>query len=115
MIYAVVGCRNYALDYEQIAKILYNYIALGKDYIVTGDATGIDKIARRFGKENNISVGVFKANWNEYGKAAGPIRNEKLVKECNELIAFWDGKSKGTKSSIKLASEMKKPIHIYWI
>jgi len=114
MIYAVAGCRDYK-HYEPIANILRTYIIFGRDTIVTGDATGIDTITDQFGKRNNIPVGTFKANWHKYDLAAGPIRNEKMIKECDELIAFWDGKSKGTRNSIGWAVEMRKPIHIYWI
>lgn len=32
-----------------------------------------------------------------------------------EVIAFWDGKSKGTRHSINLAKAAKKPVHVYWI
>ena len=54
-------------------------------------------------KDNNISLMCFPADWNKYGKRAGYIRNEQMAKEADALIAFWDGKSKGTKHMIDIA------------
>lgn len=68
--------------------------------IITGDANGADKLAREFAKDVNIDLIVHKANWKEYGKAAGAIRNKEIWKDSDVIIAFWDGKSKGTKQTI---------------
>ena len=35
---------------------------------------------------------------------AGPLRNEKMARVADALIAFWDGKSRGTKNMIDLAN-----------
>jgi hypothetical protein len=43
---------------------------------------------------------------------AGPIRNKLIVEVCDEVIAFWDGKSTGTKHSINYAKELGKPFQI---
>ena len=43
------------------------------------------------------------ADWNRLGRAAGPIRNEEMAEVSDALIAFWDGKSRGTKSMIEIA------------
>lgn len=48
----------------------------------------------------NITYKIFEANWKEFGKAAGPIRNEQMAKYGTHLLAFWDLKSKGTKNMI---------------
>ena len=34
---------------------------------------------------------------------AGPIKNEEMAEVSDALIAFWDGKSRGTKSMIEIA------------
>lgn len=116
MTYGVVGCRHYT-NYIAISNILQDVfkIAQNKYTIVTGDASGVDFLARQYAKQHHIACASFEANWDKFGKSAGPIRNKKIVKACDELIAFWDGISKGTKNSIKFAIDMKKPIHIYWI
>ena len=45
------------------------------------------------------------ADWNKYGKRAGYLRNADMAKEAHALIAFWDGKSKGTNHMIQLAKQ----------
>ncbi|WP_197026348.1 hypothetical protein [Polaribacter sp. Hel_I_88] len=47
----------------------------------------------------------FPAEWNKFGKAAGPVRNKEMAIYADALIAFWDGKSRGTKNMIQLAKQ----------
>ena len=62
--------------------------------------------------ENNIPIILFKPNWKKYGRAAGLRRNESIIESCDYCLAFWDGKSKGTKFSIDLCKKLKKPIKL---
>ncbi len=39
----------------------------------------------------------FAADWNKYGKKAGPVRNRKMADYAEALIAVWDGKSRETR------------------
>ena len=71
--------------------------------IVSGTANGADKLGEKYAKENGYSIKQFPADWNKYGKSAGYKRNEEMAKYADALIAFWDGKSKGTKHMIDLA------------
>lgn len=71
--------------------------------IVCGMARGADSLGERYAKENHIPIKYFPANWNAHGKSAGYIRNEEMARYSTHLIAFWDGKSKGTKHMIDLA------------
>ena len=64
--------------------------------------------------ENNIKTLIFPANWEKYGKRAGFIRNEDIIKNCDAVIAFWDGKSKGTFHSLSLADKYYKPTKIIY-
>lgn len=60
----------------------------------------------------------FPANWAAFGKRAGYIRNEQMAKyavedgSCGMLIAFWDGKSRGTKHMIDLANKHGLKVHV---
>jgi len=51
---------------------------------------------------------VHLADWEAFGKAAGQIRNQKVVDDCEKLVAFWDGVSPGTKGAISMASKAGK-------
>jgi len=81
--------------------------------ITSGGAVGIDFLAKKFACENNLIFKEFSANWKKYGKSAGFRRNGEIVNYCNQLIAFWDGKSKGTKHSIDLAKKYGKLLCVY--
>lgn len=54
---------------------------------------------------------IFPANWAEFGKYAGYIRNYDMGKNADMLIAFWDGKSKGTSHMIDIAERLNLIIH----
>ena len=70
--------------------------------IVSGAANGADKLGERYAIEKGYSIKQLPADWDKYGKSAGYKRNEEMAKYADALIAFWDGKSKGTKLMIEL-------------
>lgn len=112
---AVVGCREYS-NYEQASKyISYCIESIRKKYnliFVSGGCRGADRAGERFALENGFAAECYPADWKTYGRAAGPIRNEKIAQLSDYIICFWDGKSKGTKSMIKYARKYNKPIRI---
>ena len=73
--------------------------------VVCGMAKGADMMGLSYAKYNEIPVKRFPANWNKYGKSAGYIRNKEMAEYADALIAFWDGKSPGTKMMIELATQ----------
>jgi hypothetical protein len=73
--------------------------------IVSGGANGADRLGERYSNEKDLNLKVFPADWNKYGKSAGYRRNAEMADYSEALIAFWDGKSKGTKHMIDLALE----------
>ncbi len=104
---AVVGSRTIT-DYSFIKNLLDGK----KDQIqsiISGGANGIDSLAERWAKENNIPITIFLPDWNTYGKRAGYVRNESIIKECDMCLALWDGESKGTLHSVNLCKKHQKP------
>ena len=71
--------------------------------LLAGGATGADALAERYAKDNHLPLVIFRANWEKHGKAVGPIRNQIIIENCEQLVAFWDGESKGTNHTIKIA------------
>lgn len=71
--------------------------------VISGRARGADKLGERYASDNDLKVRMFPADWDKYGRSAGYIRNSEMVESSEALIAFWDGKSKGTKHMIDLA------------
>lgn len=66
-----------------------------------------DKWAERWAKQNHIKVSHHPSTPGNYLK-----RNLEMLKECDEVLAFWSGFSYGTSFVIARAVEMKKPVHI---
>lgn len=80
--------------------------------IVSGTASGADKLGEKHALERGHQIKRFPANWTKYGKSAGYIRNEEMAKYADMLIAFWDGKSRGTMHMINLAKKYNLEIKI---
>lgn len=83
--------------------------------IVTGDAKGADKMARRWAEENNKELIVHHADWRTHGNLAGPKRNQKIVNDCDKMIAFPSHQGKGTQISIVMALDTDKLLKIQWV
>ena len=80
--------------------------------IVSGTANGVDKLGEEWANKHNIVVKQFPAYWKEYGKMAGYIRNEEMVKYADFAIILWDGKSRGTNNTINLMIKYNKPYEL---
>ena len=111
----IAGCRNYN-NYDE-AKVyidfcLSNVRKENDIIIVSGGASGADKMGERYAKENGFEVEQYPADWEKYGRSAGPIRNRQMAEVCDYVICFWDGKSRGTRSMIELAKKYGKPVKI---
>ena len=103
---------NFANKYLlKIDKILSN-IPENEIEMVTGCAKGADQIPYYFKTWHGYPLKEFPANWSKYGKSAGYIRNKEMAEYADALIAFWDGKSKGTKHMIGLAKKYNLKVRI---
>ena len=80
--------------------------------VVSGMAPGADSLAYVFAKSLGITCYPFPAQWSTHGKQAGPIRNKQMAEFSDGLLAFWDGKSKGTEHMIEIMRAMGKPVHV---
>ena len=103
---AIVGSRDLNANLE-------NFIPKNATEIISGGAIGIDKCAEKYAKENNLKMTVIKPNYKEYGRRAPLIRNLEIIDKADLVIAFWDGKSKGTKFVIEKCKEREKQIKIF--
>jgi hypothetical protein len=105
---AVIGSRDFT-NYVLLKAELLPF----KDkiqVIISGGAIGADTLAEKFADEFGIPKIIHLAEWDKYGKRAGFIRNELIINDCDAVVAFWDGESKGTKNSIDIANKQGKPV-----
>lgn len=108
---AVVGSRNYPSPHKVISTLLVRRGGIAK--IVTGGAAGPDTIAAEFAAGKGIPLTVHAADWATLGRSAGPVRNARIVADCDEVWAFWDGRSRGTLDTIRKAVAAGKMVVIY--
>jgi len=80
--------------------------------IISGTARGADSEGETYAVSRGIPIERYPAEWDKYGKSAGYRRNEEMAKVADGLIAFWDGKSRGTKHMIDLAHQHNLEVKI---
>lgn len=80
--------------------------------VVCGQARGADSLGQLYAKDRGYEVRYYPANWDYYGKKAGMLRNEQMAQNADALVAFWDGKSRGTKNMIENAEKYNLKIRI---
>ena len=118
----IAGSRDFH-DYDLLKREVLNIVRYDnrpKKFIkiVSGKARGADTLGEQFAEEFGLEVKEFLADWNGLGKRAGYVRNAEMAKFAVEnnndgmLIAFWDGKSKGTKHMIDLAEKYDLEVHV---
>lgn len=115
----VCGSRNFT-NYKYLERMLDKYALDLKPQpliIVHGAARGADQLADDWcfaRKRHRVVIIRYHADWKKHGKAAGHIRNVEMS-HCGakRLIAFWDGKSKGTEDMIKIAKRRGIKVKIF--
>lgn len=101
----IAGTRTFE-DYGLLSEAMFNHFSGKKiEVIISGGAKGTDELGKVWGNAHNIPVVEFKPDWENYGKAAGPMRNRLMASKATDCLVFWDGKSKGTKSMINEAKQ----------
>ncbi len=81
--------------------------------IVSGGASGVDKLGEEWARRYHIPVRVFAADWNRYGRSAGPRRNETMALYADALVAIWQGDSPGTRNMIANMRVLKKIVSVW--
>lgn len=113
----VAGGRDFVFYEEgekhilQLAKELPDHLDIS---IVSGMARGADMVGYHFAKNYGVQCYEFPADWDTHGKRAGFIRNEEMARFSDGLLAFWDGKSRGTEHMINYMHHLGKPVHIVY-
>lgn len=104
---AIIGSRN--LTVINLEK----YLPEETDEIVSGGARGIDSCARVFAIKNGIKLTEFLPEYEKYGRTAPIKRNDTIIDYADVVIAFWDGKSRGTRYVIEACLKQNKPLKIF--
>ena len=109
----IAGSRTIT-DWEELCAAIITSVEKGITIseVVCGGAPGVDRMAEKWARDNKIPVALFKAEWDEHGAKAGPIRNKLMGAYADALIAIWDGSSSGTQHMIGVAGRMGLNVHV---
>lgn len=78
--------------------------------IVHGGQTGGDTFGAMYAKLNSLPCTEYKANWQKFGKRAGPIRNQRMLDEGKpDLVIALPG-GRGTADMINRAQAAGVPV-----
>ena len=112
---AIIGSRKISIPYIDFEKSVFSIISKDKiTKVISGGAKGADSMARHLANVNGIDIIEHIPDWSK-GKHAGFERNKYIVNDCDMVIAFWDGVSRGTLDSLKYAESINKEIRIVQI
>ncbi len=104
---AIIGSRG-------IKNIsLEEYLPEGITEIVSGGAIGVDRLARAYAKENHLLLTEYLPDYQSYGRGAPLVRNNYIIDHADEVVAFWDGKSRGTQYVIDRCQKKGKKVTVY--
>ena len=103
---AVIGSRGL------MVSNLEKYLPKETTEIVSGGAVGIDTCAKEYAIKNNIKLIEFLPEYEKYGRSAPLRRNLSIIDYADCVIAFWDGRSHGTKFVIDNCKKKNKKVRV---
>lgn len=104
---AVVGSRGLSVP------DLGGYLPDGTTEIVSGGARGVDTSAREYALANGINLTEFLPEYDRYGRSAPIKRNVTIIENADQVYAFWDGQSRGTRFVIEECRKRGIPVRIF--
>ena len=109
----VCGSRS-IVKYETVASHLSLLKEQGLKFtqLVSGCCRGPDLLAETWAETVGVNIIRFPALWKRFGLSAGPIRNKQMADYSDIVIAFYDGKSAGTKQMIQYCKEINREIKV---
>ena len=113
----IIAGTRYFNDYYLLRsyadKVLSQKVKEGYEIIIiSGHCYGADLLGERYAREKKYSCRIYPALWSQFGLRAGHKRNEEMVEDADALIAFWDGESTGTLSTINYAKQKGIPVRV---
>ena len=103
---AIIGSRGV------MAENLEQYLPSNVTEIVSGGAKGVDACAREYALAQGIKLTEFLPEYEKYKRGAPLKRNLQIIDYADEVLAFWDGKSRGTKFVIDQCRKRNKKVTV---
>ena len=104
---AVIGSRG--LSVQDMGR----YLPEATSEIVSGGAKGVDASAREYALAHDIRLTEYLPEYERYGRGAPLKRNITIIENSDLVLAFWDGKSRGTKFVIENCKKRNVPVKVF--
>ena len=111
----IVGSRqrNTEDDCRKIEKILTMIYDPGTIIVSGGCPKGGDRFAEELAKKLGLSIIIYRAEWDKFGKGAGFIRNTEIAENCDILIAcVASDRTGGTEDTIRKVEKLGKKVYL---
>ncbi len=105
---AVIGSRSFT-NYPLLKQTLDQYTI---SLIVSGGARGADQLGEQYAMEKGLPTLILKPDYDTHGRKAPLLRNLDIIDAAEQVVAFWDGQSRGTAHALTYARKKGKHIHI---
>ena len=106
----IAGSRDFCdrKKFDEIMEKLFSGTTEDEIEVISGGCRGADAMGEEWARSRGLRLSIFSADWEKYGKAAGPIRNAQMAEyaaksENGMLVAFPVGESRGTYSMVRIA------------
>jgi hypothetical protein len=101
----IAGSRQFD-DFEMLTHFCDKYFhGVENIEIFSGNSKGADLLGEKYAAERGYPVRKFLPDWVQNKRGGGHRRNEEMVRNADLLIAFWDGKTKGTGHVVGVAKK----------
>ena len=107
------GFKDFQGFCDYADKVLARKAQEGQIVVLSGHCRGVDLMGEAYAKTKGYTVELHPADWQRYGRSAGPKRNKEMAAAAHALIAIWDGQSRGTKNMIDEARAAGLLIRVY--
>lgn len=106
---AIIGSRRAG---GNLAGLILKELPPHVSEIVSGGAEGVDSAAAQAAEILSLPLTVFRPDYSRYGRRAPLIRNTRLISYADEVLAFWDGESRGTRFAIAECIRLGRPVRV---
>ena len=104
---AIIGSRG--LEQLDLGK----YLPEETDEIISGGAKGVDTLAREYANAHGIKLTEFLPDYRRFGRGAPLKRNLQIIDAADLVLAFWDGKSRGTRFVIETCEKEGVEVRVF--
>lgn len=104
---AIIGSRGLCVS------DLGRFLPENTTEIVSGGAKGVDTSAREYALSHGIKLTEFLPEYTRFGRSAPLKRNISIIEYADIVLAFWDGKSRGTKFVIDNCYRLGVEVRVY--